>query len=99
MTEEILSILISPKMNSAVIERKLEDLMKTYNIAENTIKCKSGMEAYGRGRNVLVFVIGGITRAEISSLQVVAKNLSFNIICGGTEITNGTRLVNSIISS
>lgn len=49
-------------MNSALIERKLEDLMKMYNVTSSTVKCKSGVEAYGRGRNVLVFVIGGISR-------------------------------------
>ncbi|XP_021956279.1 vacuolar protein sorting-associated protein 33B [Folsomia candida] len=99
LTEEIISILIAPKMNSALIERKLEDLMKMYNVTSSTVKCKSGVEAYGRGRNVLVFVIGGISRGEIAALQVVAKNLSFNIICGGTDITNGTKLVSSLIAT
>jgi hypothetical protein len=96
LTEEILSVLVAPKMNTALVERKLEDLMKSYNVNESSVKCKSASEAFGRGRNVLVFVVGGISRGEIASLQVVAKNLGFNILCGGTDITNGSKLISSV---
>lgn len=97
LTEEVLSALVAPKVNAALIERKLEDLMKSFNISDNVVRCTSGIEAYGRGRNVLVFVIGGITRGEIAALQVIAKSLSFNVISGGTDITNGDKLISSLM--
>ncbi|CAG7702924.1 unnamed protein product [Allacma fusca] len=99
ITDEILSILKTPKINSAIIEKKLEDLMKFYQISDNVIKCKSGSgEPYGRGRNVLVFVVGGITRSEIVALQLVSKQHGFNIISGGTDITTGKKIVNLAVT-
>ncbi len=99
ITDEILLTLVMPKSNSALIEKKLEDLMKFYHVTDNVVKCKSGGEAYGRGRNALVFVVGGITRAEIAALQLVGRKLNFNIICGGTDITNGRKIVSEAVSS
>jgi len=99
LTEEILSVLVAPKMNAALVERKLEDLMKAYNVTDSTVKCKSAGEAFGRGRNVLVFIVGGISRGEIASLQVVARNFGFNILSGGTDITNGSKLLSTIIAA
>ena len=88
------------KSNSGLIEKKLDDLMKFYHINDNVIKCKSaGDEAYGRGRNACVFVVGGITRSEIAALQLVGRGLNFNIICGGTDITNGRKIVNEALST
>ena len=97
ITDEILAILTTPKINSAITEKKLEDLLKFYQISDNVIKCKSGAEAYARGRNVLVFVVGGVTRSEIVSLQIVARQHCFNIISGGTEITTGKKIVSAAV--
>jgi len=94
ITEEILSTLIMPKSNCALIEKKLDDLMKFYHSSANVVKCKTGVEAYGRGRNAFVFVVGGITRSEIAALQLIGRKLDFNIICGGTDITNGRKIMN-----
>jgi len=73
--------------------------MKFYHVSDNVLRIGKASEAYGRGRNALVFVIGGITRVEIAALQLIGKknDLNFNIICGGTDITNGKKIIQELI--
>ncbi|CAL8123350.1 unnamed protein product [Orchesella dallaii] len=101
LTEEVLSVLVAPKMNSALAERKIDDHLKGYHIPEKltSVKFKATSEAYGRGRNALVFVVGGITRGEVAALQTIGRNIGFNIICAGTDITNGTKIINLATTS
>ncbi len=96
LVETVLSVLIAPKMNSALAEKKIDDHLRSFQIPEklSSVKFKSTGEAYGRGRNCLVFVVGGITRGEIAALQIVGRNIGFNIICSGTDITNGSKIIN-----
>lgn len=97
LAEDILTTL-DLKLSTTVIERKLEDLMKFYCVTENEVRIKTDTDAYSRGRNVIIFVLGGITRAEIAALQTVGKNVGFNIICAGTDISNGFKIVNAAVS-
>lgn len=96
LVEEVLSVLIAPKMNSALAEKKIDDHLRSYQIPEklSSVKFKSTSEAYGRGRNCLIFVVGGITRGEIAALQVIGRNIGFNILCAGSDITNGSKIIN-----
>lgn len=98
LVEEVLGVLIAPKMNGALAERKIDDLLKTYfqlpdKVTSVKVRTAGDRDAYGRGRNCLVFVIGGITRGEIAALQIVGRNLGFNILCGGSDITNGSKII------
>lgn len=46
-------------------------------------------------RCILVYIVGGITYAEIAALQLIESRTGFRIICAGSSIINGNRLVES----
>lgn len=46
-------------------------------------------------RNVLVYIVGGITYAEIAALQLVEKRTGCRILCCGSSVINGNVLMQS----
>lgn len=48
-------------------------------------------------RNVLVYVVGGITYAEVAALQLIEKRTGCRILCCGSSIINGNVLLQSAV--
>lgn len=100
LVAKVLDVLVTPKINAALAEKKIEDVLRSFNISDKltSVKFRSTSEAFARGRTCLVFVVGGITRGEVAACQVIGRNLGFNILCGGTDIINGNKIVNSAMN-
>lgn len=63
---------------------------------------RNSVEVAGPGRATLVFVIGGVTSAEISSLRFVQEQLlksgrQHRLLVASTDITCGNRFINGIL--
>lgn len=65
-------------------------------------ECVNNTEIAGATKTYIVFVIGGVTASEISSLRYVEERLSsggrqHRIIVGSTDILSGNRMVRSLL--
>jgi len=74
--------------------RRISELLNHFNVpyAEKT----QNIENKSVEKNIIVFVIGGITYAEVSSLRNLAQRLGVEIIVGSTEMINTSSFLKQI---